>query len=150
METITVIFTKRAWNPVSWLIRWCMPRTRFHLSRSSHCMIEDGEYMIEATMLHGVRRELKEVAMKGQTPVTRVSYSVPDAAEGLRWARQQVGMSYDFSGAMGLAIAPDRDWTKEGWWFCYELAAATIAAAGRDMFRSVGHITESAMLSVKP
>lgn len=106
--------------------------------------------MIEATMLHGVRRVSKREAMKGQTFVTSVSYTVLNSAEGLRWARQQVGMSYDFSGALGLAIAPDRDWTKEGWWFCYELAAATISAAGRSPFRSNGHITEHMLLGINP
>lgn len=150
METITIVFTKRTWNPLSWLIRWAMPRSRFYLSRSSHCLIRDGDYMIEATMRHGVRRTPLEVAMKGQTQVASVTYFVPDATAGLLWARQQVGMSYDFSGALGIAIAPDRDWTKEGWWFCYELAAATLSAAGRSPFRSNGHITEHMLLGINP
>lgn len=150
METITLVFTKRKWNPVSWLIRYCAPRSRFYMSRGSHCLIKDGDYFIEATMLHGVRRALAEVSMNGQTVVETVEYSVPNAEAGLAWARTQVGMSYDFRGAMGLAISPDRDWKKEGWWFCYELAAATIAAAGRDMFRSQGNISENYLLCVKP
>lgn len=150
MEKLTVIFTKRKWNPASWLIRWCMPRSRFHLSLSSHCLIEDGDYLIEATMLHGVRRTTRDVALKGQTVVATVDYKVPDAQAGLAFAREQVGMSYDFKGAFGIAVAPDRDWTKEGWWFCYELAAAAIMAAGRPLFRSAGHITEGALLLVKP
>lgn len=150
METITVVFTKRTWNPVSWLIRWAMPRSRFYMGRTSHCLIEDGEHLIEANMLHGVRRVLREEALKGLTIVETVAYAVPDAEAGLAWARTQVGMAYDFRGAFGIAVAPDRNWKKEGWWFCYELAAATIAEAGRDMFRSVGHISENSMLSIKP
>jgi uncharacterized protein YycO len=149
-DSITVIFTKRKWNPVSWIIRWAMPRTRFHNAISSHCLIVDGDYVVEAAMLHGVRRVLKDEAMKGQHIVRTVDFKVPDAEAGLAWLRTQVGMSYDFRGAFGVALSPDREWAKEGWWFCYELAAATIAAAGRDIFRTYGHIAENALLSVKP
>ncbi len=151
MQKITIVFTKRAWwNPVSWLIRWCMPRTRFYLSKASHCLIEDGDHYIEAAMLHGVRRTPKDVAMKGLFLVERVEYLVPDAEAGLAWARGQVGSKYDFKGAVGIAISPEREWAEEGSWFCYELAAATLAAAGRDIFRCTGHITEGALLSIKP
>lgn len=150
MDKITVIFTKRKWNPVSYLIRWCVPRSRFHLALSSHCLIEDGDFMIEATMLHKVRRLPRAEAMKGQTIVETVVYNVPDAEAGLAWARTQVGMSYDFRGAFGLALSPDRDWKKDGWWFCYELAAATIVKAGKDCFRNTGNINESMLLAIKP
>lgn len=149
-DKITVIFTKRNWNPVSWLIRWCIPRSRFHLSQSSHCLIVDGDYLIEATMMHGVRRVLIADAMKGQTEITRVVYNVADAEAGIRWLRNQVGSKYDFKGALGLALSPYRDWKEDDCWFCYELAAAALAKAGKDIFKSYGHITETNLMAIKP
>jgi uncharacterized protein YycO len=106
--------------------------------------------MIEANMEHGVRRVKREEALKGLTVVKTVTYSVTNAKSGLEWARAQVGKRYDFKGAFGLAIAPDRDWMEDDAWFCYELGAATLVKAGRDWFRSVGHITESVLLAIKP
>lgn len=150
MDTITIVFTKRKWNPVSWLIRWAMPRTRFHSASSSHCLIVDGDYMVEAAMLHGVRRVLKDEAMKGQFVVRTVTFNVPDAEAGLAWLRTQVGLKYDFTGAFGIALSPDREWAEESKWFCFELAAATLEAAGRILFRTYGHIAENQLLSVKP
>jgi uncharacterized protein YycO len=150
METVNVVFTKRKFNPTSWIIRWCLPRSRFHSSQSSHAMIVDGDYVIEATMLHGTRRVLKAEALKGAVVVADVHYSVPDAEAGLAWARAQVGLPYDFKGAVGLALSPDRDWTEQDSWFCYELAAATLKAAGRDVFKHYGHISENQLLAIKP
>lgn len=149
MRTITVIYTKRAWNPVSYVIRWCLPRTRFAVAESSHCLIEDGDYLIEASMSYGVCRRIKEEAMAGLTVVTTVSYVVPDAEAGLEWARKQVGSGYDLKGAIGL-LEPDREWAELGSWFCYELAAATLEQAGRVTFRSIGHITGSMLLTLHP
>lgn len=63
MNKITIIFTTRKWNPVSWFIRWCLPRSRFANSLASHCLIVDGDYVIEANMLHGVRRVPSDVGM---------------------------------------------------------------------------------------
>lgn len=150
MNTITVIFTKRKWNPVSWLIRWALPRSRFHLSHGSHCLVKDGDSLIEASMEYGVRRGPYAEVMNGLTIVDQVDYTVPDAEAGLQFARSQVGKPYDFKGAFGIALAPERDWTEPDAWFCYELAAATLRASGRDDFRSVGHISESQLLLMKP
>lgn len=176
MRTIHAIFTKRAWNPVSWLIRWTVPRSRFALSLSSHCMIVDGDYIFEANMLHGVRRAPKAVALKNLTVVQTVDYTVPDAEKGLAFLRAQVctyqapipkwmpvymrstyqsvmlfiHSNYDWAGAFGVAIDPSRDWMDPGWWFCYELLAAAIRESGRDIFRHTGYITESTLLSIKP
>ena len=88
--------------------------------------------------------------MEGLEEVVRVEYNVTDAATGLSWAREQVGASYDFKGAFGLALSPYRNWSKEGSWFCYELAAATLEKAGKDVFRCTGHITENTLLAIKP
>lgn len=130
------------------MIRWALPRSRFSLALSSHALIKDGEYFIEANMLHGVRRS--KDALSGLTIVKIVDYLVSDAESGLTWARGQVGKKYDWPGAFGLALNPDRDWQEPDSWFCYELAAATIVNAGRDAFASKGHITEATLFSIKP
>jgi hypothetical protein len=148
METIRVIFTKRKWNPISFAIRVAIPRSLFCVAESSHCLIVDGEYLIEASMTHGTRRVKYSEAMKGLTVTALAEYEVPDAEAGLAWARTQVGSDYDFKGAFGLGLKPDREWAEDDKWFCYELAAATLQAAGRTSFRSVGHITGSMLLAI--
>lgn len=148
MQKIRVIFTKRRFNPGSLLIRWVLPRSRFYLALSSHALIQDGEHFIDAHMLHGVRRS-KE-SLKGLTVVKVVEFSVPDAAAGIEWARSQVGKPYDWPGALGLGLAPGRKWANPDKWFCYEFAAGAIVAAGRDAFASTAHVTESALLAIKP
>lgn len=150
MENITVLFTTRNWNPVSYAIRWAIPRSRFHVSHASHCLVVDGDYLIEASMTHGVRRVLREEALKGLTIVDTVAFNVPDAEAGLAFARLQDGKRYDFKGAFGLALTPDREWDDDSDWFCFELAAATLQAAGRDSFRSAAHITGSMLQALKP
>lgn len=148
MTELTIVFTKRRWNLGSWLIRWALPRSRFALAISSHCLIQDGDHYIEAQMMGGVKRTID--ALKPQTVVKVVKFQVPDAAAGLAWARSQVGKPYDFAGAFGVALAPDRDWCEPDTWFCYELAAATMVNAGRDAFTERGHITEATLLSLNP
>lgn len=151
MEKMKVIFTKRNWNPGSYLIRWGLPKSRFKVAPMSHCLIVDGDYLIEANMEHGVRRVLAADGLKSLTIVAEVEYNVPDLAAGIEYARSQVGKPYDFKGAFGLALAPDRDWTAEDKWFCFELAAAALAKAGRNDFRDdAGHITGNLLLAIKP
>jgi hypothetical protein len=151
MNTITIIFTRRRWNPMSWLIRWAMPRSRFAFALSSHAIVAapDGQ-CYEATMLHGVRAVDRATALAGQTVVLAVHYQVPDAAAGLAWVGDQVGRAYDWRGAFGLSLSPDRDWAKDDSWFCYELAAGTLRAAGRPLFSNLSHIGEVALMAINP
>lgn len=150
MDTIRVLYTKRENNLFSWLIRWLLPRSRFSLAEASHCVILDGDYAIEAHMIHGVRRDTVEEVMKGLTVVRDVSYSVLDAEAGLRFGRLQDGKRYDWKGAMGVALSPDRNWQDPSTWYCFELAAAILAKAGRDVFVDTGHITGNMLLGIKP
>lgn len=150
MNTITVLFTRRRWNAISWLIRWAVPRSRFALSLSSHCMVLAGDTVYEATMLHGVRRVPREVAMHGQHLVKMTQYQVPRPSAGLEWLDAQVGKPYDWGGAFGLSLAPDRRWSDASAWYCYELAAAALHAAGRPAFADLNHIGETALMSIAP
>ena len=101
-------------------------------------------------MTHGVRRVLGKTALDGAVIVDVVDYSVPNAAAGIAWARSQVGKEYDWRGVFGIALAPDRNWQDESDWFCFELAAAALAHAGRDLFADYAHITGSMLISMKP
>ena len=150
MKTITVLFTRRRWSLVSWLIRWAMPRSRFALARSSHAIVVDGDTCYEATMLYGVREVPKHVALEGQIIVGTHHYQVPFPAAGLAWVRSQVGRPYDFRGAFGLALAPGRDWAEDDCWFCYELAAAVLLHAGRREFVNLSHVGETALMAINP
>lgn len=176
MRAITVIFTRRKRSPVSWLIRWTVPRSRFALALSSHCIIDAGDSVFEATMLHGVREVDRATALHGQTIVKETRYQVPDAAAGIVWLRQQVCKyqprkpcwlparafpaysflaklllnNYDWLGALGLGVAPYRKWARDDRWFCYELAAGALLASGRLVFASLSHIGETALMSINP
>jgi hypothetical protein len=150
MNTITVLFTRRKWNPVSWLIRWAVPRSRFSLALSSHCIIDAGEMLYEATMLHGVRVVDRATALDGQTIVKETRYQVPDAPAGIVFAQSQVGTPYDWPGALGLGLTPGRDWRQDDKWFCFEFAGAVLRAAGRPVFANLTHVGETALMSINP
>lgn len=161
METIRCHYTFRRWNLFSWLIRWMLPRNRLAMALVSHGVIVDGDYIIEASLWHGwaetirkrriggVRRILATQALAGAVIFETVDHVVPNAEAGLRFARQQEGKPYDFKGAFGLGIAADRDWQEDDCWFCFEIIAAMLHAAGRQVFRSNGHITGSILLLIK-
>jgi hypothetical protein len=150
MDTLTVVFTSRRWNPVSWLIRWAVPRSRFALSLSSHAIILDGETAYEANMLHGCRKTDKATALKGLTVQRQVDYPVPDKAAALDWLGTQCvpGKPYDWGGALGLGLSPYRDWAQDDRWYCYELAAGALRAGGLDVFPCLSHIGETALLAI--
>ncbi|KQW96984.1 hypothetical protein ASC94_09255 [Massilia sp. Root418] len=152
MSTITVLLTRRHWNPVSWGIRWAMPRSRFAFALSSHAIVVGPDKCFEATMLHGVRGVDRAVALARQTVVRELCFSVPDAQAGLRWAQEQAEkkVPYDWRGAFGLSLAPGRDWAEDDRYFCYEFAAAVLKAAGRPMFANLSHVGEIALLAVAP
>jgi hypothetical protein len=176
MDTVTFLFTRRRWNPVSWLIRWAMPRSRFAFALSSHAIVYADGVCYEATMLHGVREVDRATALQGQTVVRERQYQVADLAAGILWAKSQLCTytpnppkwlpawgqaicslvqrlrhnNYDWSGAAGLGLAPDRNWAEAGRWFCYEFAAGFLRAAGRQVFADLSHVGETALMAIEP
>ena len=151
MQQAVILFTRRRWHPVSWLIRWALPVSRFKWARASHSMVLDGDHVIHATMLHGLVRQPLAEAMKSQVLVRRKDYEVPDLEAGLTWARQQAedGRPYDFKGAFGVSLKPDRNWQHDDAWFCHEFCAAFLHACGRRMFDRFGHVTDTALLLMR-
>lgn len=152
MNTVKVLFTRHKYGPMSWLIRWALPRSRFAFSMVSHCLIEDEnnpDYLIQASFWHGVVRLPRAESLGNQQVVFTKTYSVPDSKAGMNWLYSQLGKKYDKWGAVGLGLNPDRKWQDPTNWFCFELAAATLANSGRDMFEENSHITGSMLLAVK-
>lgn len=149
---ISVLFTRRDWNPVSLLIRHAQPRNFYLPAHSSHAVILDGGYVIESHMLHGVRRTPCITALHGMTVVRQIDYLVPDRERGLQYGRAlaQAKTPYDFKGAFGIGIAPDRDWQDPSAFYCYELVAAILRQAGFDAFADYGRVTEEVLLAVNP
>lgn len=174
--TVTFLFTRRRRNPISWLIRWAVPRSRFAFALSSHCIVDTGEMLYEATMLQGVREVDRATALADQVVMRSVAYQVPDLAAGIAWAQAQVcryqprrptwlpvrlrnvvaGIdlllhnNYDFAGAIGLGLAPGRDWASDENWFCYEFGGGFLRAAGRPVFANLSHVGETALLAINP
>lgn len=158
-DTLTILLTRHSiFNPASTLIRLALPHSVAALGRSSHAIIVDGDYAIEAKMAwmdgwkirSGVRRILLTDALKGATVISSRTFDVPDAEAGLAWARTQVGKPYDFLGAVGLLVPDDREWQDPVSWWCYELAGETIHQAGRAIFAALGHITGRELMAVNP
>lgn len=175
MGTITLLFTRRR-NPISWLIRWALPRSRFTLALSSHCMVDAGDEVFEAHMIHGVRRAPRAAALAGAIITKTITYSVPDPAAGIAWAVTQLcgyestppawlplwaaivwrkidtlfHSNYDWRGALGLGFAPERNWADPSKWFCYEFGAGFIKACGRPVFANLSHVGETALMAIDP
>jgi hypothetical protein len=174
-QHIRVIYTAKLFNPVSWLIRWMVGPSKVSFTRSSHGMVVDGVYAIEAHMIFGVRRVPLTVALHGATVVLVADYPVDDAEAGLGWFRSQVCTyigrrpawlpkplqelvalvdlvlhnNYDYKGALGLGIAPDRNWQSPDNWFCYEGIGRALKEAGLNVFAELGHITEGVLLAIR-
>jgi len=175
-DHITLLFTRRRWNPVSLLIRWMKPRSRIALALSSHVIIAIGDTCYEANMLTGVRKGARDDILKGQTIVRERVHFVPDLAAGIAFLERQLCTyvptapgwvlaplrplacvvllmthnNYDFGGALGLGLAPGENWADPSKWFCYELAAAFLKACGRNVFDELERICETALLAISP
>lgn len=149
MEQVTVVFTKSEWDIVSWLIRWALPRSRFSWALSSHCLVKLGDVTYDMGVGKTLREVTWEEAMKGRVIVAERTFFVPNREAGILWARDQIGKKYDLKGAIGLSINPDRDWSDERQWFCYEFAAGFLKASGMDIFHDLAHITEMPLLALR-
>jgi uncharacterized protein YycO len=112
-------------------------------------VIVDGDHVLHATIKKGVVREPASKVLSKYPKQIICHYAVTDAGAGLAWARSQIGKPYDLKGAFGLAISPDRDWQEDDSWFCFEIAAGALKAAGLDVFHHTGHITSSHLMQIK-
>lgn len=152
MKHLTLIFTKRTFNPISLAIRMANPVSFTTLAPASHVLILDGDHVIEANMLHGVRRVKREDGLKGASIVDTLSYEVHDAEKALEWLRGEARRKakYDYLGAFGLGITPNRNWQDPTDWFCFELAANALEKGGRYTFRNYARVTANMLMSLHP
>lgn len=155
MDTLTGIFTVRPLNPVSGLIRAANPVSLTTLAPASHVITldSDPDYCFEANMLkRRVQRVRTADALRGAKVVDEIAYEVPDALRGLNFLRSEADRKagYDFRGALGLGIAPERNWQDPANWFCFELHAMALEMAGRRTFAHNSRVTAHLLMSLDP
>lgn len=95
----------------------------------AHVAIVDGDHVIDAMKGEGVRRRTRasfDAAFPGQVVV---DVACQDDAAGIAFALAQMGKGYDSSALWGFLL-PGRRWDDAESWFCSELAAAALRAAG--------------------
>jgi hypothetical protein len=127
MSTVRLMFSTTRW-PLSALIRaatW---------SRWSHVALVDGESVLEAVALHGVRRAPLADAIARAADYAFVDLPARDPAAVIAAAASQLGKPYDYTALVGLALR--RDWQALGAWFCSEYAAWSFMAAGQPLLRA--------------
>ena len=147
---ITILqFAKPWWDIGGSIIRWALPQSRFRWALASHCGVLDGEYVIHACMFRGVVRELASEVVEGYSTQIACVYAVEDAKAGIEWARTQINKPYDWEGALGIALHPERDWQRDDAWFCFEFAAAVLQHSGLDIFTKTGHINSTHLMQLK-
>lgn len=155
MDILTGVFTIRPLNPVSLAIRVANPVSITTLAPASHVITldEDPDYCFEANMLkRKVRRVRTEEALHGCKVVGRIGYEVPYVHEGYKFLRGEAEREadYDFKGAFGLGLAPNRNWQSPEDWFCFELHAMALEKSGRPVFRYNAHVTADKLMSLDP
>lgn len=151
MQTISALFTTRP-NPVSVAIRMANPVSFCKMGPASHAICVDGDYALEANMLHGVRRVPLQDALDGAVVVAKREFVVPDAQQGLEWMRATAERKakYDWKGALGLGLVPEREWQEDSEWFCFEYLANGMVKAGRPIFLNNAHVSAYMLLSIIP
>lgn len=127
MQTVRLLFSTTG-NPFSALIRAATWSRWSHVS-----IIDDGDMVIEAAALHGVRRVPFVDAINRAADAALVELPSPDAAAVIAAAASQIGKPYDYTAILGLGLR--RDWQQDDAWFCSELVAWAFAQGGTPLFR---------------
>lgn len=149
MDKLTIVFTKDLWSPISWLIRWTLPRSRFSLALSSHCYIQDGNDFYQVLPFKGVHVVTETEMLMKDKVVCKLEYQVPNRNKSIEFLKSQLGKGYDYKAAIALGLRPGRDWDDDNKWFCYELAGAALMHGGREEFNNVFHVNEIVLMSIK-
>lgn len=119
------------------------------VSAWSHVAIvtPDGRGIIDATFKHGVsRRSLASFASAYGDRWVQVDVPVGNPLAAHLWLQQQLGKPYDWSAYAGF-LWPSRRWQDDGAWFCSELAAGALAAAGHAIPTDTWRITPGMLLA---
>lgn len=110
------------------------------LGEFSHCAIQIGDYLYEATFSRGVSRTTIEEFNLRYPDRELVAVYGADEEAALAWLEEQVGKDYDYT---ALTALPFRgSWQDESKWFCSELVAAALKKAKAIRIRvEVGRVT---------
>ncbi|WP_115954009.1 YiiX/YebB-like N1pC/P60 family cysteine hydrolase [Cupriavidus plantarum] len=126
MKTVRLMFSTTHW-PLSAVIR------AFTWSRWSHVAVIDGDTVIEAVAVHGVRRAPLKEAIERASDFALVDLPARSPEAVIEAAASQLGKPYDYSALVGLAL--HREWQDDGAWFCSELVAWAFDAAAQPLIR---------------
>ena len=143
MTTITLLFSTTA-NPFSGLIRvatW---------SRWSHVAIVDGDHVIEAVALHGVRRVPLSEAIGRAKRYALVERPCRNPKGVIAAAISQIGKPYDYTAVLGIGL--HRDWQEDDAWYCAELVAWAFDQATEPLFRpeALRRVTQEHIFMLAP
>ena len=127
MKTVRLLFSTTRW-PLSAAIR------AFTWSRWSHVALVDGDTVIEAAAVHGVRRAPLVDTIARAADHAFVDLPATDPSAVIAAAAGEVGKPYDYTALVGLALR--RDWQACDAWFCSELVAWAFDAAGQPLLRA--------------
>lgn len=127
MSRISLLFST-SYHPMSMVIRACT------WSNWSHVALIDGDDVIEATALAGVRRYPVVLAINHAKRWGIVDLPSRNPQMVIAAAASQIGKPYDYSAILGIGL--HRDWQMDDRWFCSELIAWSFAQAGESLVRS--------------
>lgn len=99
----------------------------------SHCAIVDGNTIIEASALKGVRERALGAFLADASEHEFVDVPATDPRAIIAAARSQIGKPYDWWGVFGIGFR--RRWQDTDRWFCSELIAWAFERAGEPLFR---------------
>jgi uncharacterized protein YycO len=100
----------------------------------SHCAIIDGNNVIEAAMIYGVReRPLADLLMDA-SKWSFIDIPADDSDAIIAAARSRIGRAYDWMGALALLLHIDLH--REQFDFCSELVAWSFKQGGTPLFRT--------------
>lgn len=143
MATISLLFSTTS-NPFSGVIRaatW---------SRWSHVSIVDGDHVIEAVALHGVRRIPLTDAIGRAKRHALVELPCRNPHAVITAAITQLGKPYDYTAVLGIGL--HRDWQEDDAWYCAELVAWAFDHANEPLFRpeALRRVTQEHIFMLAP
>ena len=106
-------------------------------SQWNHVAVEIGGTVYEAKGLTGVTRSGSKDYLKHWAKTATVKISAPSPVSAVAFLDAQIGKRYDFGGIIALPFR--KSWHGRSKWFCSELVAAALIAAGLPKMRIESH-----------
>ena len=130
-HSVRILFSRRP-TASSMLLR------AFLWSEWSHCAVQVGDRVYEATAKHGVVEHTLAQHLEGtdRYHCIDVPLTQPQIMQLEVWAKSQIGKGYDWFGALGIAFR--RNWEEDDCWFCSEYVAWLFQRVGRPLVNKPG------------